>query len=252
MARLRHTQAVTSTRPTDETDGPGAVREDRATGEPLRDDRATGEPVRDARTTGEPVREDRASGEPLTRERAVEPTRETAPAGAGTTGAAPSRFAMPRSRGAATGFLVFLLGLWGAIVPFIGPWFHYAFINYNAFSLPTWGRIWLSVLPGALAMLAGLELMGSAHRASAAMAAMLVGIAGGWFIVGPTVSMLWNNGVPQTGAALGGNVLRTIEWLGYYYALGGVLMWLGGVAFGRFSVRTVRDERALAGPDARV
>lgn len=232
MARLRHTQTVTSTRPTDETDGSETVREEPATTQPARDD-AT-------------------AGAPLTRERAAQPAYETAPAGAGTAGVAPSRFAMPRSRGAATGFLVFLLGLWGAIVPFIGPWFHYAFINYNAFSLPTLGRIWLSVLPGALAMLAGLELMGSAHRASAALAAMAVGIAGGWFIVGPTVSMLWNGGVPQTGLPLGGNVLRTIEWLGYYYVLGGVLMWLGGVAFGRFSVRTVRDERALSGPDARV
>lgn len=221
MARLRRTRTATSTRPTDETDDPGTVGDDRTT------------------------------GEPLTRERPVQPTRETAPAGTGTAGVATSRFAMPRTRGAATGFLVFLLGLWGAIVPFIGPWFHYAFINYNGFSLPTWGRIWLSVLPGALAMLAGLELMGSAHRGSAALAAMAVGIAGGWFIVGPTVSMLWNHGVPQTGPALGGNLLRTIEWLGYYYVLGGVLMWLGGVAFGRFSVRTVRDERALS-PDPRV
>ena len=31
------------------------------------------------------------------------------------------RFDIPRSRGAASGFLLILLGLWGALVPFIGP-----------------------------------------------------------------------------------------------------------------------------------
>lgn len=34
---------------------------------------------------------------------------------------------MPRSRGAATGSLLVLLGLWGALIPFPGPYVNFAF-----------------------------------------------------------------------------------------------------------------------------
>jgi hypothetical protein len=33
-----------------------------------------------------------------------------------------SRLRMARSRGAASGFLLVLLGIWGALIPFIGPY----------------------------------------------------------------------------------------------------------------------------------
>ena len=49
---------------------------------------------------------------------------------------------IPRSRGAASGLLVIVLGLWGALVPFIGPYFNFAFSPDQAW---TWtagrGRI---------------------------------------------------------------------------------------------------------------
>jgi hypothetical protein len=34
---------------------------------------------------------------------------------------------MPRSRGAVSGSFLALLGLWGALIAFIGPYFNYAF-----------------------------------------------------------------------------------------------------------------------------
>ena len=37
------------------------------------------------------------------------------------------RLQMPRSRGAASGFLLILLGAWGALIPFVGPYFDFAF-----------------------------------------------------------------------------------------------------------------------------
>ena len=46
---------------------------------------------------------------------------------------------MRRSRGAASGILLVLLGAWGAIIPFIGPYFHYAYtpVSYTHLTLPT-------------------------------------------------------------------------------------------------------------------
>ena len=154
------------------------------------------------------------------------------------------RMAIPRSRGAVSGAVPFILGIWGAIIPFVGPYFHYAFINDRGFSWPTTGRLWLDIIPGVVAALAGLELMRSANRPSASIAAMCAAAAGAWFIVGPTVSTVWNHGRPQTGQPLGGTFLRMIEWLGYFHALGAVILFFAALALGRLSVRSVRDVRA--------
>ncbi|MGH3602297.1 MAG: hypothetical protein ACRDQH_18800, partial [Pseudonocardiaceae bacterium] len=55
--------------------------------------------------------------------------------------------AMQRSRGAGSAFLLVLLGIWGAVIPFIGPYFHYAF----GVTVPwffTYDRLWFNILPG--------------------------------------------------------------------------------------------------------
>jgi hypothetical protein len=194
--------------------------------------------------------------QPATREAAAAP-RATAAAPAtepaATTGAPHRRpvlaaglLAMPRSRGALSGLSVFVFGVWGAIVPFVGPYFHYAYINHTAWSFPTYGRLWLEILPGALAALAGLELMRSANRPTAIVAGVSAAIAGAWFIVGPVVSTLWNHGAVQAGRPLGGTLIRAIEQLGYFYALGAAILFLGALALGRVATRSVRDGRVLA------
>ncbi|MGO8979125.1 MAG: hypothetical protein ACLP70_13885 [Streptosporangiaceae bacterium] len=49
---------------------------------------------------------------------------------------------VPRSRGALSGVLLILLGLWGGLVPFVGPYFHYAYTPDRAWDF-TAGRVWL-------------------------------------------------------------------------------------------------------------
>ena len=55
------------------------------------------------------------------------------------------RLQMPRSRGAASGFLLILLGAWGALIPFIGPYFDFAFTPDTEWTW-TMARGWLEVL----------------------------------------------------------------------------------------------------------
>ena len=52
------------------------------------------------------------------------------------------RNADPRSRGAASGFLLILLGVWGALIPFVGPNVDFAYSPDQAW---TWtaARGWL-------------------------------------------------------------------------------------------------------------
>jgi len=154
---------------------------------------------------------------------------------------------VPRTRGAASGILLVLLGAWGALVPFIGPHFNYAYTP-NATWTVTDGRLWLEVLPGAVAFLGGLILVMATSRAIGLWAGWLTALAGAWFVVGPVVSKLWNNGQTQAGAPVGGSTLRAVvEELGFFSGLGVVILFLSATALGRFSVIGVRDaDRAAA------
>ncbi len=147
----------------------------------------------------------------------------------------------------ASGFLVLLLGAWGALVPFIGPHFGYAYTPDSTWTM-TMGRLWLEVVPGAVAVLGGLILMGSASRAVGLWAGWLTALAGGWFAVGPIVSKLWTaDGQPQTGTPVGtGTVQVVVEQIGFFTGLGVVIVFLAATAIGRFSVVGVREANAAA------
>lgn len=156
-----------------------------------------------------------------------------------------STWRVPRTRGAASGFLVLLLGAWGALVPFVGPHFGYAYTP-NATWVWTTGRLWLEVLPGAVAVLGGLIMMGSTSRAVGLWAGWLTAVAGAWFAVGPIVSKLWTaDGQPQTGAPVANGTLQSvIEQIGFFTGLGVVIVFLAAAALGRFSVVGVREAQA--------
>ena len=151
-----------------------------------------------------------------------------------------SSLAIPRTRGLISGLCLIVLGVWGGIIPFVGPYFSYAFINQQKWHF-TYGRLWLSILPGALAILAGLLLLVAGNRVTAVFAGWLAAAAGAWFVIGPQVSRFWNHGVVQTGMPLGGHVRQTFEWLGYHYALGAAVLFFGAFMIGRASIVAARD-----------
>ncbi|HEY2575734.1 MAG TPA: hypothetical protein VGI74_05455 [Streptosporangiaceae bacterium] len=77
---------------------------------------------------------------------------------------------VPRSRGALSGLLLVLLGAWGALIAFVGPYFHYAFTPDRAWVYSS-GRFWLEVLPGAAALLGGLIVLLAGTRPTAVFGA---------------------------------------------------------------------------------
>jgi hypothetical protein len=140
---------------------------------------------------------------------------------------------MRRSRGAASGFLLVLLGAWGALIPFIGPYFHYAYTPDTAWTY-TSARLWLEVLPGAAVFLGGILLMIATGRHVALFGALLAAAAGAWFTLGTTLSPLWNNHVTLGGAPAGSTQFRQImEQLGFFTALGVVIVFVAAAALGR-------------------
>ena len=140
---------------------------------------------------------------------------------------------MRRSRGVASGFLLVVLGAWGALIPFIGPYFHYAYTPEGAWTYTT-ARLWLEILPGAAVFLGGILLMVATGRHVALFGAILAAAAGAWFTLGTMLSPLWNNHVILGGSPASSTVsMRILEQLGFFSALGVVIVFIAGAAAGR-------------------
>jgi len=149
-----------------------------------------------------------------------------------------ARSTMPRSRGSVTGLGLVLLGLWGAVIPFVGSYFDYAYTPNTTW---TWtsARFFLQVLPGAVTFFAGLVLLVSANRAKVIAAGWLAVVSGAWFVVGPLLSPIWNPN--YLGNPVGNAVDTSVERIGMFFGLGAVIILLAAFALGRFSVIGVRD-----------
>jgi hypothetical protein len=150
-----------------------------------------------------------------------------------------SRMQMPRSRGAASGMFLVVLGAWGALVPFIGPYFDFAFTPNQSWVWTT-GRGWLEVLPGAVAVLGGLLLLTSGNRATAMLGGWLAVVAGAWFVIGRSLTGVLAIGDAGAPVAVT-DAKRIVLELAYFSALGAAIVFVGAVALGRLSVRTLRD-----------
>jgi hypothetical protein len=147
-----------------------------------------------------------------------------------------------RSRGVLSGLLLVLLGIWGAVVPFVGPYFHYAYTPDKAWTYTT-GRLWLEILPGAAAVLGGLIVLASAYRPSAHFGAWLAALSGAWFALGSLIGPTWIGMHMAPGTPVGGTATRALEQIGFFTGLGVAIVLLAAMAVGRFSVISVSDAR---------
>jgi hypothetical protein len=146
---------------------------------------------------------------------------------------------MQRSRGAMSGLILILLGAWGAIIPFIGPLFDFAFSPDRAWAWSE-ARGWLQVLPGVVAVVGGLLLLASSNRATAMLGGWLGVLAGAWFVVGRASAELL--GIGDVGAPVAATESKALALeLTYFSGLGALIVFVSAAALGRVSVRSVRD-----------
>jgi hypothetical protein len=148
-----------------------------------------------------------------------------------------------RSTGVMCGLLIMLLGAWGALIPFIGPYFDYSF-GVNSTWHFTSDRLWLDILPGAVAILGGLLLVVAATRVAGAVGGWLAVVAGAWYVIGPAVSLTWERGQGPIGRPLYGSTRQMLELVGYFYGLGALIVALAAFAIGRFASRPALAEEA--------
>jgi hypothetical protein len=155
---------------------------------------------------------------------------------------------IPRSRGGVSGVLLILLGAWGGLAPFVGPYLHFAYTPDKAWAY-TSGRLWLSAVPGGAAVLGGLLVAGSSHRVAGCLGGFLAAAGGAWFVLGaPVTRLVVKNGSIRPGVALGGSLgplssaTRVfLEGLAFFTGTGVLILFFGTLALGRLSVVAVRD-----------
>ena len=157
---------------------------------------------------------------------------------------------VPRTRGVASGVLLILLGFWGALAPFVGPYFHFAYTPDTAWAF-TAGRFWLEILPGTVTVIGGLVLLVSAFRPAAMVGAILAAAAGTWFALGSLIAPLWTGYGPvgpyaipaalYPGNPVGGPIHIVAERLAFFTGLGLVIVAISSVAFGRLTVVGARE-----------
>ncbi len=166
---------------------------------------------------------------------------------------------MPRTRGGLSGLLLIVLGAWGALIPFVGPYFHYAYTPDRSWAY-TSGRLWLEVVPGAATVLGGLIVLVTRSRLWGGFGALLAALGGAWFVVGAAVTaQIVKNGsirpgvpVGTSAAAAASSLRQFLEGLGFFTGTGVLIVFFAALALGRFSVTSVAEaetgDDSLVGP----
>jgi hypothetical protein len=151
-------------------------------------------------------------------------------------------------RGRVIGVLLILLGAWGGLVPFVGPYFDFAYTPDRAWAY-TSGRLWLSIVPAVAVLLGGLLVLASDR--AAALGAFLAALGGAWFVIGPLVTafVLPGHGItpgspaPGHGALFGPTTMRFLEQLGFFYGVGVVILFFAAVSLGEVIVARMAARR---------
>lgn len=156
------------------------------------------------------------------------------------------RLTLPRLSLEMAGLMALLLGAWTAFVSFVGPAF-----NWSADGSAAWhwnsAHVFLFLIPGAAAFLAGLFAMVAtlgAERAMVGLCGVLAMLAGAWLIIGPvTWPVLSGTGFFRTNVS---PASLLVYWIGYSLGPGGLLLGLGAFIVGSDRFRAVPGSIAPA------
>ena len=145
------------------------------------------------------------------------------------------------------GLAILILGIWGGLIPFVGPYFHFT-LGPDHTWVWTAGRFYLNVLPAIAAVVGGLLLMGAGPWAAGRLGALIALLGGIWFAIGPDLSLLWHTG-GQAGAGHGGATRQMLERLTFHTGLGVLITALAAYALPGVLVasRSRRAEESVPG-----
>jgi hypothetical protein len=150
----------------------------------------------------------------------------------------------PRSRGSLCGLALILLGAWAGLAPFAGPSLRFGYAPDRAWAY-TSGRLYLSALPGAIVLLAGLIVAMTRSRSFGGLCAFVAVLGGFWLIAGVALVKL----LPASQAAAitvgtpirAGASVQVLTGLAFFTGTGALIVFFAAVALGRFSITALRD-----------
>jgi hypothetical protein len=160
--------------------------------------------------------------------------------------------------------LLILLGLWGGLAPFVGPYLHFGIAPDKAWAYNT-GRLYYSIVPGAAVLLGGILVLLTRNRAIGVAGALLAVLGGAWFALGQgfVVDVLKKTsiviGTPIGGgfsagggfdAGAGVTIRVYLEDITLFGGLGLLIVLVGALAIGRFSMLAAKDVAADTAADS--
>jgi hypothetical protein len=157
---------------------------------------------------------------------------------------------IPLSRGATCGLLLILLGLWGGLAPFVGPYFHFGYTPDKAWAYNS-GRLYYSIIPGAAVLVGGLLALVTRNRGVGVSGGVLAVLGGVWFGLGATFTAVVLKKSIQAGGPIvpargASNVYRYLEGLTLFSGLALLVAVIAAIAIGRFSMLAAADLEADA------
>ena len=153
---------------------------------------------------------------------------------------------IPLRRGSVCGLLLIVLGLWGGLAPLIGPYLHFGYTPDKTWHYSS-GRLYYSIIPAAAVLVGGLLAVMSRNRGLGVFAGLLATLGGIWFSIGQTFMTVvlkksFPVGSPILHAGATPTGLRaTLETLTLFGGLGLLVVLVGAVAMGRFSMLAAMD-----------
>jgi hypothetical protein len=154
---------------------------------------------------------------------------------------------IPRSRGGVCGVLLILLGLWAGLSPFVGPYIHFGYTPDKAWAYNS-GRLYLSIVPGAVALIGGLLAVATRNRGVGVVGGVFGVLGGGWLVVGSqivTIVLKQTSILPGSPIIWGTSAERTyLETVALFTGVGCLLIFVGALTAGRFSLIGANDVQA--------
>ncbi len=153
---------------------------------------------------------------------------------------------IPRRRGVVCGLLLILLGLWGGLALFVGPYFHFGYTPDKVWDYND-GRLYYWIVPAAAVLLGGLLAVLTRNRGVGLTGGLLAALGGAWFGIGQSFTAI----VLKRSISGGSPILRAGETLTSLHAyveeislvagLALVVVFVGALTIGRFSMLAAAD-----------
>ena len=141
--------------------------------------------------------------------------------------------------------IVGIVGIWGALIPFVGPSFGYGMGTTQSWQWSE-SHLTLHLAPGVAAAL-GATLLLQGQRTRQLSGATLALLGGAWFVLAPTLHPLW---ATPSMSGMGGSALSSaLSGLGYHYGTGAVIAIAAAYVLGLLGATRVTEDPPADGAE---